>query len=117
MVSAKPATGPELAIVKEEYQAQFVQAFTSALRDLDPQKRNLMRLHYIHGLTIDELGHMLGVHRSNAARRLAKIRRELLVGTRARLRERLGIGTEELDALMHMARSRLDLSIERLLEG
>lgn len=109
------ATGPELGIVKAEYREQFARAFRSALSDLKPDERNLLRLHYLHGLGVDALAPLLKVHRSNAARRIAKVRRTLLSQTRRQLQIELAIGRAEFDQLMETIASRLDLSIERFM--
>jgi RNA polymerase sigma-70 factor (ECF subfamily) len=110
------ATGPEIGIVKHEYRERFAAAFTAALDALGPAQRNLLRLHYLHGVGIDELGGLLSVHRSSAARRIEKARKELLALTRRRLEAELAIGRPELRQLMDMIASRLDLSLERFLE-
>ena len=109
------ATGPELGALKQQYREQFAEAFRESLAGLEPAQRNLLRLHYLHGLTIDELGTLLEVHRSNAARRIAKTRQELLTATRRGLQARLRMGRQEFDQLMGLIASRLDLSIERFL--
>ncbi|MEM7152771.1 MAG: sigma-70 family RNA polymerase sigma factor [Myxococcota bacterium] len=109
------ATGPELGALKQQYRAQFAESFRDALTHLEPAQRNLLRLHYLHGLTIDELGGLLEVHRSSAARRIAKTRQELLTATRRGLQARLRMGRGEFDQLMGLIASRLDLSIERFL--
>lgn len=111
------ATGPEVGIVKHEYREHFAAAFTAALEALGPAQRNLLRLHYLHGVGIDELGALLSVHRSSAARRIEKARKELLSLTRRRLRAELAIGRPELRELMSAIASRLDLSLERYLAG
>lgn len=109
------ATGPEIGIVKHEYREHFAAAFTAALEALGPAQRNLLRLHYLHGVGIDELGGLLSVHRSSAARRIEKARKELLSLTRRRLQAELAIGRPELRQLMDMIASRIDLSLERYL--
>lgn len=109
------ATGPELGALKEQYREHFRAAFQEALRRLEPAQRNLLRLHYLHGLSIDELGRLLDVHRSSAARRIAKTRQDLLSSTRRGLLARLEVGRQDFDQLMGLIASRLDLSIERFL--
>jgi RNA polymerase sigma-70 factor (ECF subfamily) len=109
------ATGPELGALKQQYREQFSAAFAAALGELEPAERNLLRLHYLHGLSIDELGDLLRIHRSSAARRIVKTREALLTGTRRSLQAKLSIGRRDFDQLMGLVASRLDLSIERFL--
>ncbi len=111
------ATDPELGIVKAEYREQFARAFRGALADLEADERNLLRLHYLHGLGVDALAPLLKVHRSSAARRIVKVRQTLLAQTRRRLQIELAIGRHEFDQLMGTIASRLDLSIERFMRS
>lgn len=108
-------TGPDMLAFRQQYKAQFSEAFRDALAALKPEQRNVLRLHYVHGLSVDKLGAVLRVHRSNAARRVAKARQDLLSGTRRLLHARLSIDRREFDQLMGLVASRLDLSIERFL--
>lgn len=108
-------TSPDMLAFRQQYKAQFAQAFRDSLGALKPEQRNVLRLHYVHGLSIDALGSVLRVHRSNAARRIAKARQDLLSGTRRLLHARLSIDRREFDQLMGLVASRLDLSIERYL--
>lgn len=109
------ATGPEMLVLKQQYKAQFAEAFRDALGELRPAERNALRLHYVHGLSIDKLGAVLRIHRSSAARRVIKARKALLAGTRRLLHARLSISRMEFDDLMGLIASRIDLSIERYL--
>jgi len=109
------ATGPELGALRQQYREQFTAAFTAARGELEPAQRNLLRLHYLHGLSIDELGDLLRIHRSSAARRIVKTREMLLSGTRRELQVRLSLGRRDFEQLMGLVQSRLDLSIERFL--
>lgn len=115
MALPSPLTGPELGFLKEHYRDEFRAAFTSALGELSARDRNVLRHHYVHGLTIDEIGAMYGLHRSNAARRIAKARDLLLSTTRRRLVLGLNVDRVEFESIMRMIESRIDVSIQRLL--
>jgi RNA polymerase sigma-70 factor (ECF subfamily) len=110
-----PLTGPELGFLKERYRDEFRTAFTAALGELAARERNALRHHYVHGLTIDQIATMYGVHRSNAARRIAKARDELLSGTRRRLVLGLNVDRVEFESIMRLIESRIDVSIQRML--
>ena len=110
------SSGPELAAIKAEHRLALVQALRASIADLTAEQRNLLRLHHLHGASIDRLGAMLGLHRSSAARRLEKIRRQLLEDTRRRLVERLRIDAAELDSIIERIDSQLEISLERMLE-
>jgi RNA polymerase sigma-70 factor (ECF subfamily) len=115
VAAASPLTGPELGFLKEHYRDEFRTAFGDALGELAPRDRNVLRHHYVHGLTIDEIGTMYGIHRSNAARRIAKAREQLLTGTRRRLVLGLKVDRREFESIMRLIESRIDVSIQRML--
>lgn len=118
-VAALAAVGddPELAFLKAHYRDAFKAAFTEAAGELDARDRNLLRLHHLGGVTLDQLAAMYGVHRATAVRWLADVRKRLLAGTRARLRATLSVSAEELDSIMELIGSRLDASVRRLLDS
>ncbi len=110
-------TSPELGLVKEQYRAEFQRAFAEALAELSAEQRNLLRHHYLHGLTLDQLANLYEMHRSSVARRIAKTRSGLLSATRRALMARLATSPAEFEELMGLIASRIDLSIERHLAG
>lgn len=99
--------------------AHYAQACSEALRTafaaLNPRERNLLRLHHLHGLTVDELAPGLRVGRSTVGRWLQKARQHLLDETRAALRSRLSIGDDTADSILRSLEGQLDISVSRLL--
>ena len=106
---------PELAILRTRFRKEFGEAFEQALLTLTQQERNLLRLHLLEGLSIDKLGVMFQTHRSTVARWIVKSREALVVETKKGLAEKLKISSLELDELMGLVRSQLDVSINRFL--
>lgn len=100
-------------LLKEEYRAAFRAAFEEAMSLLEPRGRTLLRLHLLHGSSIDELARMNNVHRATAARWLAKARDDVRDATRRGLAARLGANHSDLDSIMALIRSRLDVTITR----
>jgi RNA polymerase sigma-70 factor (ECF subfamily) len=110
-----PDDDPELALLKHDARAELKRAFQDAVAALEARERNVLRLHVLHGLTIDEIGRTYQVHRATAARWLERLRDTLDRDTRRRLRERLGLDRGELESLMRIAQSRVTMSFRRLL--
>ena len=106
---------PELEHIRARYAEPFKTAFHDALRALTPQDRNVLRLHVVDGLNIDQVGAVYGVHRATVARWIAQSREALVEKTRALLSERLRLDTQEFESLTRLCRSRLDLSMGRVL--
>ena len=112
---AGDAGSPELDYVRERYRPQFKAAFQEALRGLDSEQRNVLRLHVVEGLNIDEIGVLFKVHRSTVARWIAAARQQVLAGARDWLRLELGLSAPEFDSLAGVVRSQLDLSVAKIL--
>ena len=111
------ATGadPELRILAERYRDEVKEAFRESFAALSPAERNLLRLHHLDGLTIDELAALKRVHRSTVARRLARCCELVAAHTHRVLVERLAIAPSQVDSVMRLVRSQLDLSLDRWL--
>jgi RNA polymerase sigma-70 factor (ECF subfamily) len=110
-----PAESQELELLKRTYRREFKAAFHETLEELGPRPRTILRYYLIDGLNIDQIGAVYGVHRATAARWIERIREDLLLGTRERLAARIQVGRAELDSIMRLIRSQLDVSIQRIL--
>ncbi|HWE27728.1 MAG TPA: sigma-70 family RNA polymerase sigma factor, partial [Polyangia bacterium] len=117
-LSPDPGAGdsPEVDYMKERYRPQFKAAFQAALRELDSEQRNVLRLHVVEGLNIDEIGSLFKVHRSTVARWIAAARRQVLAAAREKLSDELGLSAPEFDSLAGVVRSQLDLSVANILQ-
>jgi RNA polymerase sigma-70 factor len=96
-------------------EAAFRDALTDSLEGLELCDRNMLRFHYFHGLSVDQLADMFCSHRAAVVRQLARIRERVLRDTRRGLAVRLQLDKHELDHLVERVRSRLDLAIARVL--
>ena len=112
-----PAHDPELGFLKDRYRADFADAFRAAVAALSERERRLLRHQLADGWGIDDVAAHHGVHRSTAARWLAAARQTLLDHTRERLKARWGATTLEVDSVVRLLTSRLDVSFERVLAG
>lgn len=115
-VMALPQPGDlALDVVKSEYRAAVTTAMHEAARLLEPGDRHLLRQHLVVGLSIDQLAPVLGIHRATAARRIARAREHLVTETRRQLVTMLKLDERELDEVIGLVMSRLDVSIGKLL--
>lgn len=111
-----PERDPELAYIKESYRAEFSAAFERAVRQLTSRERNLLRMHQLRGVTLEQLAEMYDVHRATVVRWLARARAAVLDQTQKHLRTQLGVSREELDSMMELLHSRFDISVERIMQ-
>jgi RNA polymerase sigma-70 factor, ECF subfamily len=105
---------PELDYLRTRYQPAFARALADALALLDTEERNLLRLYFAEGLTIDGLAPLFQIHRATAARRLTDARERLMAGTRAQLKQALGVSGRELDSLIGLVQSRIEINLSGL---
>lgn len=105
----------ERAAARARYGAAAADALRAAFATLTARERNLLRLHHLHGLTVDELAPTMKVHRATVARWMARARERLLQATRAGLKARLAAGDSDVDSILRELRSRIDVTLSRLL--
>ena len=106
---------PELAYVKEHAQDLFSDAFKRVLAGLDANERTILRLHYIDGLTMDQLARLYKTPRSTVARRVAEARQQILAATEGLLRDERRMTPSAVASVIRQARSQLQITITRLL--
>jgi RNA polymerase sigma-70 factor (ECF subfamily) len=109
------AADPELGYIKSHHKQDFEAAFRDAMSTLAAEERTLLRLYLIDKLNIAEIGALLGVHRATVARRIEHCRQRMLETTRARLRSRLGCTDSELESMIGLLHSQLDVSLHAYL--
>ena len=107
---------PERRLLEEDSRQVLAEALRKALAALPERERALLRLHHLHGLTMDKLATMYGESRSGVARRVAQARERLLKLTRSELASRLNLAGEEEESLLGLVQSSLDLSLRRLMD-
>ncbi|MBN2191257.1 MAG: sigma-70 family RNA polymerase sigma factor [Polyangiaceae bacterium] len=110
-----PEPEPELEYLKTLYGSEFRTAFEETVHALDPEDRNLLRMHYARGLTTAQIACAFGVHRATAARQVARARDRLAQGTRDRMKQRLRLTTREQESVLRLIESQIHVSIQRLL--
>jgi RNA polymerase sigma-70 factor (ECF subfamily) len=92
----------------------FQRAFTLALAQLDNREKSLLRMHYLDGMTLEQLATVYRTHRATAVRWLAAARQRLLDRTRATLVEQLRVPIADCESIIRSAREQLELTLHRL---
>jgi RNA polymerase sigma-70 factor len=108
---------PELELMRQRHQADFRAALAETIAALQPRQRTLLRMHFLERLTTIELGRLYGVNQSTASRWLAEARHTVSNEVRARLRVRLRVSEREMESLLGLLQSQLDVSFARLLRS
>ncbi|MCW5807619.1 MAG: transcriptional regulator [Deltaproteobacteria bacterium] len=107
---------PELELLRERYRDHVGRAFATAFTRLTERQRNLLRQYHIDGLTIDQLAALYRVNRATTARWVAAARMAVVAATREQLVADLGVDAGEVDSIIRLVRSQLELSLRALAE-
>jgi RNA polymerase sigma-70 factor (ECF subfamily) len=105
---------PELAFLKTHYRQELRDAVEGALLSLPPRDGNLLRLHFFEHLSAEIIGAMNGVSARTVQRWLADVRDRIVAETRRRLQARSSLGPAQLDSVIGLVGSQIDLSLTRL---
>lgn len=90
-------------------------AMAFAFAQLSVRQRNILRQSVFHGLGIDALATLYGVHRATAARWLQRARTDLCVHMEAGFARGTGAATAEAASLLRDLRGQVDVSIRSFL--
>jgi RNA polymerase sigma-70 factor (ECF subfamily) len=112
-----PGPDAELGYIKERYRQQFKEALQASVAALSGEQQNLLRMHFLDGVTLEDLAVFFRVHRSTIVRRIAAARELMIDEVRRTICDRLTIESTEFESLLGLLRSRLDLSLPTLLTG
>jgi RNA polymerase sigma-70 factor (ECF subfamily) len=111
---AEVALDPEMRLLRERHQGPFQDALGEALANLSARERNILRLHFAEGATLEQLATSYQVHRATVARWLAAARQAVLEQVAARLGASMGLSTGEVDSVVRLLASQIDVSLSRL---
>jgi RNA polymerase sigma-70 factor (ECF subfamily) len=111
------ADEPELEQRKVFYRHEFKRAFETALRTLPHREQTILRQHYLDGATLEELAVLYRVHRATVARLLGRARDFVLAATRHHLMSQLDVRPQDVDSILRMIWSRVEISEHALPRG
>jgi len=107
---------PELDLLWQRYNDEFRAALEDGLAGLPERDRTLLRLYLVEQLPAMQIGKLYRVHETTVLRWIAQARETVVQRVRAGLLRTLRLSSGEFDELLAMLRSRLDVSVRRLLD-
>jgi RNA polymerase sigma-70 factor (ECF subfamily) len=107
---------PEFDLLWQRYHVEFRAALEAALAGLPGRDRTLLRLYVIERLPAAQIGKVYRVHETTVLRWIAQAREGVVERVRAGLLRTLRLTNGEFEELLAMMRSRLDISVRRLLD-
>jgi RNA polymerase sigma-70 factor (ECF subfamily) len=111
MLLASPDPDPELALAFRTYKIELEEAFREALAELSQRERNVLRYHFVEGLSIDQLGAVYGVHRATAARWITRARDALCMRTRELFTQRVSLSQAGFQRMLCLLESQLSVRL------
>lgn len=107
---------PELEFLKSHYREELRAAVEGALASLPTNDGNILRLHFFERLSAEAMGAMFGVSARTVHRWITDIRGRIVAETRRLLNERFSISQTQMDSLVGLVGSQLEISVRRILE-
>lgn len=105
---------PEMAFLQREYREELLAAFREALASLSSRDRNLLRYHFIDGLTVDKLGVLYGVSRVTAWRWVKEAREALCSRTREYLSRQITLSESGFQRVIGLIESQIRVNLEQM---
>jgi RNA polymerase sigma-70 factor (ECF subfamily) len=116
LAALSSAPDPELSYLKTHYEQEFRSAFNRTLESLSAREKNVLALHFLKGVGADAIAVLYRVTGRTVRRWIDSAREKILHETLTLLEERLQLSRAELEGLMGLVGSQLDLSIRRFLD-
>jgi RNA polymerase sigma-70 factor (ECF subfamily) len=110
------ADDAELAHLKQRYRSELGAAFQGALSELSTEEANTLRMHFLEGMSTETIARLYRVSARTIQRRIALARQSIIDRTRRILADQLGLSNTELDSMVRLLRSEVDVSISRFLK-
>jgi RNA polymerase sigma-70 factor (ECF subfamily) len=106
---------PELEVLRGRFHESVAVGLRAALAKLADRDRALLRYQLVDGWNVDRVGALYGVHRATAARWVAAARETLGQLLRDEIATTLSIPITEVDSIVRLVQSRIDVSLARLI--
>jgi RNA polymerase sigma-70 factor (ECF subfamily) len=107
----------ELELLRHRHADDYGCALKECMAALTPEQRNLLRLYYAQGLTLEKIGALKGVKASTILRRMRTICDGVLICVRDKLIHEGGVSESSFDSIERLVRSQLDVNISSILSA
>ncbi|HET7542700.1 MAG TPA: sigma-70 family RNA polymerase sigma factor, partial [Polyangiaceae bacterium] len=104
----------ELTLLKDHYGELFRSELVLALGELPAKDRMLLQLHLVAGLSTTRIAKMYHLNQSSISRQLQRTAAATFTLIKQRIHRRLGVDTAELESLLDLARSHIELTLSSM---
>lgn len=111
----EPARDATTLLAAAEYKARLETALREELGRLPPDRRSILRLHFLENESVDSIARRLGVHRVTVARWIRTSGEEILENLRRRFHEDFRVEAPDFDSLVRLVRSTMNLDLSTIL--
>jgi RNA polymerase sigma-70 factor (ECF subfamily) len=109
-------TDPELVILRRRHGEQLTQAMRTAFDQLSDRDVNVLRMHFLDGVSPENIGKLYGVNRTTVWRWMTQARGGWMTATRVLLMDALHLTDTQVASLMRDMKSGFHVSLGRWLE-
>jgi RNA polymerase sigma-70 factor len=113
--TAGVSADPEIAILVARHRDDLAACIGQAFSELEGELRTVMRMHFLDGVGVVDIGSLFQVSGRTIQRRIQDARHTVIARTRELLFERYGMATRDLETLMRHLQSDLHISLRRVL--
>lgn len=106
---------PESILINKSMKADVSRAFRSAIAELDPEDRLVLKLYYFDNLKLKEIGAAFGYHEATASRKLTRIHKEIRKSVEKLLQNEHGWSSCEITRHLSETAENLGISIEKMI--
>jgi RNA polymerase sigma-70 factor, ECF subfamily len=111
-----PGVDPELDFLRRTQGHHLRRAFEHAMKTLTPERRVLLRLHFVDGLTTEQIGKLHGKHRVTVLRRIEQVLGDVRLQTRRFIERDLDCGRGTAHSIVKAGLGAdLDINLRRYL--
>jgi RNA polymerase sigma-70 factor (ECF subfamily) len=107
----------EVQHLKRAYGEEVKAAFRQAVEELSFRDRAILRYAFVDDLPVHKIGEIYGVHRATVARWIGHARDRFAGHLRGELLSRLRVSESEIDSILRLTMSGVDISLARHLRG
>ena len=110
------ACDQELALLRAHYGSLFREALIATLRELPQRERVLLQLSFVAGMSTVRIAKMYHVNQSTISRQLQQVAHKTFDAAKTKLRAKLGVVSQELESILAIVRSHIEMTLSCLEE-
>lgn len=114
-VAPPPWVDMESAVAAHQHRTHLRAVLREVFLAFEPESRRILRLVHSGGLSAQQVGVLIGLHRVTVQRRLGELRAELEKQTRKRLAERFGLDETTIRALVDATQHTFETTLSSVL--